>query len=208
VGSSSGVYSGDDVAFTNNPTVYANSQPGMSKPILVSGIALSVNSADAGNYSLGGQTSTTAYGSITLPTGCTGNCSQPVALAPLAPPVFANVSASSLVSGVNAGAIQRTTNASFQVPASAKPVAPAAVVPATPLDSATASLSVSNPSQVRSLSADQVSALPPAKLAELMPVLTPKQLMAVTPDQMAGLDATQLNQLVNLMDSALSKMKR
>jgi filamentous hemagglutinin family protein len=206
VGSSTGVYRGDDVVFTNNPTVYADSLPSMSKPILVSGIAMS--GADAGNYSLGGQTSTTAYGSITLPTGCTGNCSQPMAAAPVTPPVLASASASNLVSGVNAGAIKRTTDTNFQVPATAKPVAPAAVLPATPLDSATANLSVNNASQVRSLSADQVSALPPAKLAELMPVLTPKQLMAVTPDQMAGLDATQLNQLVNLMDNALSKMKR
>jgi hypothetical protein len=207
VGVSSGVYRSDDVRFTNNPTTYADSMPGLGKPIQVSGIALA--GADAGNYILGGQTSTTAYGSIILPTGCAGVCgSQTVTQTPVGAPILGSASVTPLVSGASAAAIKRSSNlneGAFQVPAAVKPVASSVSVSATPLEPA---LSVTNVSQVRSLSADQVASLAPAKLAELMPALTPKQLMAVTPDQMAGLDATQLNQLVILMDSALSKMKR
>jgi hypothetical protein len=201
-----GVSQGDAARLSYQSASFADGTPGVGKPIAVSGVALT--GADAGNYTLGGQTTTTAYGSIILPTGCAGSCSQTTASAPVVMPGSVNASSAPLVSGANAAAIKQSASqneVTFQIPATAKPIAPSAVVPTTPLEP---TLSVTNVSQVRGLSTDQVASLAPAKLAELMPVMTPKQLMAVTPDQMAGLDATQLNQLVSLMDSALSKMKR
>ena len=208
--SGSGFYRGDDVQLAHAATAFVDSSPGLSKPIPINGLTLT--GADAGNYSLGAQNAAVAYASITLPSGCGGSCSQPAA-APVvvAPPVVARDNAAPLVSGVNIGAIKRglpQSDSGLILPAVAKPIAPAAVLPVTPLPQAVAELSLANVSQVRGLSTEQVSALPPAKLAEVMPALTPRQLMAVTPDQMAGLDAVQLNQLIQLMDGALSKMKR
>jgi filamentous hemagglutinin family protein len=143
-----------------------------------------------------------------MPLGCVGNCSQPGASSSVSAKLG---SVTPLVAGVTAGAIKRSSYgdaSSLQMPTAVQPIPSSSVVSGTSLDTSESPLSATNVNQVRRLSSDQVASLAPAKLAELMPVLTPKQLMAVTPDQMAGLDATQLNQLVSLMDNALSKMKR